>query len=224
MEKHQPTTERSEENSQVPAGCRVVVVDGADAGATYKLTTGHAIIGSDPSCHLKLSDRTVSSQHLEVRLTAAGIEVEDLGSTNGSKFLGTRIQRAVVHPGAVFALGRTKVLFDDLNNSAYNAAQNQAEPHRDRIPSRPPQGAALEDDQPTSEIDLRTPFPDAKKRLLDAFESSYLSSQLEKSGHNLAAAARASGLDRSYFKRLLRRHKLIPPARRSSSSTEPPST
>ena len=45
--------------------------------------------------------------------------------------------------------------------------------------------------------------------LVDAFERDYLGNQLERSDRNIAQAARNSGMDRSYFKRLLKRHGLL---------------
>jgi DNA-binding NtrC family response regulator len=52
------------------------------------------------------------------------------------------------------------------------------------------------------------PFPEAKRRVMAAFERDYLKAQVDRAGGNLSEAARQSGLDRSYFKRLLKRHGL----------------
>ncbi|MEO0815465.1 MAG: sigma 54-interacting transcriptional regulator, partial [Myxococcota bacterium] len=57
-------------------------------------------------------------------------------------------------------------------------------------------------------VDVRSPLPQEKKRILDAFEREYLEQQLEESGGNLSEAARRSGVDRSYFRRLLKRHQI----------------
>ena len=54
------------------------------------------------------------------------------------------------------------------------------------------------------------PFAEAKKRIVDAFERDYLAGQLDRADSNLSKAARNSGVDRSYFKRLLKRHDLLP--------------
>ena len=50
-------------------------------------------------------------------------------------------------------------------------------------------------------------FSAAKARAIDSFERDYLSRQL-KQQTSISAAARASGLDRSNFRRLLKRHGL----------------
>jgi two-component system, NtrC family, response regulator HydG len=50
------------------------------------------------------------------------------------------------------------------------------------------------------------PYPEAKKRLLRDFDRAYASQLLERAGGNVSEAARKAGLDRSNFRRVLRRH------------------
>ncbi|MCA9669104.1 MAG: sigma-54-dependent Fis family transcriptional regulator [Myxococcales bacterium] len=52
---------------------------------------------------------------------------------------------------------------------------------------------------------LLLPFSQAKARFVEGFERHYLASALERHG-SIAAAARAAGVDRSNFRRLLKRH------------------
>jgi DNA-binding NtrC family response regulator len=54
------------------------------------------------------------------------------------------------------------------------------------------------------------PFAEAKQMAVDAFERAYLMDALTRAGGNVAEAARASGLDKSNFRRLLRRQNLDP--------------
>ena len=57
-------------------------------------------------------------------------------------------------------------------------------------------------------VDLsELPFPEAKSQAVDRFERSYLQGLLKRHP-TISAAARAAGLDRSNFKRLLKRHGL----------------
>ena len=51
------------------------------------------------------------------------------------------------------------------------------------------------------------PYPAAKEHALAAFHAAYLGTQLERAGGNVSEAARRAGLDRSNFRRLLRRQK-----------------
>ncbi len=55
-------------------------------------------------------------------------------------------------------------------------------------------------------VDLDRPFIEARQELMNRFELSYLEAQLERHGGNISRAARAAGLDRMHFKRLLARH------------------
>ena len=62
---------------------------------------------------------------------------------------------------------------------------------------------------PATTVDTSAQFQDAKRRIVDAFERDYLSEQLRRAGDNITHAARASGVERMAFKRLLKKHDLI---------------
>jgi DNA-binding NtrC family response regulator len=51
------------------------------------------------------------------------------------------------------------------------------------------------------------PYAEAKRALLEHFDGAYTSELLERTGGNMSAAARRAGLDRSNFRRLLKRHR-----------------
>jgi two-component system response regulator HydG len=51
------------------------------------------------------------------------------------------------------------------------------------------------------------PYPEAKRRLVALFDETYTGELLRRSGGNMSEAARLAGLDRSNFRRLLKRHK-----------------
>jgi two-component system response regulator HydG len=52
------------------------------------------------------------------------------------------------------------------------------------------------------------PYAQAKKLAMRAFERRYLSVLLERSGNNVSSAARAAGVDRSNFRRLLKQYEV----------------
>ena len=52
------------------------------------------------------------------------------------------------------------------------------------------------------------PYAQAKRLALRAFERRYLSALLEKNEHNISSAARAAGVDRSNFRRLLKQYEV----------------
>jgi len=72
------------------------------------------------------------------------------------------------------------------------------------------------------------PYSDAKERALDSFHAAYLGALLRRTGGNISEAARRAGLDRSNFRRVLKRYgnPLAPRsdklARRRSRLTAPP--
>ncbi len=59
----------------------------------------------------------------------------------------------------------------------------------------------------TGAIDLDRPFTEHKAEVIERWERAYLLGQLARHGNNVSAAARAAGLDRMNFKRLLRRYR-----------------
>jgi transcriptional regulator with PAS, ATPase and Fis domain len=56
------------------------------------------------------------------------------------------------------------------------------------------------------------PFAEAKEAVLHGFERRYLRDLLARTGGNLSAAARESGVDRKHLRALARRHGLVAPA------------
>ena len=72
----------------------------------------------------------------------------------------------------------------------------------------PPPLGAKESDAVSSvawHLDLGKPFLEAREALLGEFEKSYLEAMLAKHDGNISRAARAAGLDRMHFKRILAR-------------------
>jgi two-component system, NtrC family, nitrogen regulation response regulator GlnG len=92
-----------------PDKLRLVVLSGPDAGKAILLDLGTYLVGKSPSSQLQLSDSAVSWEHLEIRVQPAGIEVRDLGSTNGSFFGGARFDTITVGAGAIFGIGQTEL-------------------------------------------------------------------------------------------------------------------
>lgn len=79
--------------------------------------TGPLVIGRD--CDgLLLGDQQISRRHIELRSTPRGVEVTDLGSTNGTYLDGERFTGSVPLPvGSVVRLGVTTVTAVDVGGS-----------------------------------------------------------------------------------------------------------
>ena len=78
------------------------------------LHPGRNLIGSDPSCEICLPNPTVSRRHAAVHVHADRIELEDMGSTNGTLLRSQRIERADLEPNDIFVIGRVVVLLEDM--------------------------------------------------------------------------------------------------------------
>ena len=90
----------------------VEVVTGPDQGKSLVSTGEETSIGTDPGNDLVLTDRSVSRHHLAIRATPRGLELRDLGSTNGTVLGGYRVMSALVEPGALIGCGRTVLRLD----------------------------------------------------------------------------------------------------------------
>jgi two-component system nitrogen regulation response regulator GlnG len=97
---------------EVPRPCRMrmQVVTGPDLGRDLKLEAGTYFIGKGHACDLILSDHAVSRRHLEVAVLADGVQIRDLGSTNGSFAGGARFESVHAVAGAIIHIGQTELL------------------------------------------------------------------------------------------------------------------
>jgi two-component system response regulator GlrR len=69
-------------------------------------------IGSGEGNDLIIPDRTVSRQHAELSLTNEGVLLRDVGSRNGTFYLGNRVKEIVLGVGARFAVGAVTIALD----------------------------------------------------------------------------------------------------------------
>jgi len=100
------------------AGVSIVVVGGPDSGTQCNLVSGDVIVGKSRRCGLHLCDEAVSKQHLRIQVVAGGIRATDLESTNGTFYLQTKLDTAVLCHGAVLTVGRTKLALLSLQPPA----------------------------------------------------------------------------------------------------------
>jgi pSer/pThr/pTyr-binding forkhead associated (FHA) protein len=92
---------------------------GAGAGSLV-LPTGdrftleeHIIgIGRRPESNIVLADPNVSRNHAEIRPQGDGFVLVDLGSTNGTKVNGVRIDQHVLADGDELTFGNTRMRFE----------------------------------------------------------------------------------------------------------------
>jgi len=95
---------------------------------------------------------------------------------------------------------RTMVFSDDRILTALIPKQGDANGDASQLSPGENTGESILD------INLAEPFSSAKRRHIEEFERKYLLAQLAKHNHKFAPAARASGLDRMNFKRLVKKY------------------
>lgn len=78
---------------------------------SWLLTKDVTIIGRGSEADITIEDTGISRQHLELRITDAGVIATDLGSTNGTFVEGHRIEAATLLDGNEIVIGRTPILF-----------------------------------------------------------------------------------------------------------------
>jgi hypothetical protein len=93
-------------------------IGGAGAGSLVlpnneriPLTSHTLSIGRMPECDLTLNDRNVSRRHAEIRPHGEGFVVVDLGSTNGIRVNGVRVDQRELEDGDEITVGGTQLLF-----------------------------------------------------------------------------------------------------------------
>ncbi|HLL81741.1 MAG TPA: sigma 54-interacting transcriptional regulator, partial [Longimicrobium sp.] len=104
----------------------VEAIEGPAKGTRIKLSAGTVSVGAHEGCDLVLSaDSAVSRQHLSVELMAGGVRVRDLGSRNGTTYLGAKIEEARVPVGGSVRVGRTVLRFTPVTQPAPVSVREQ---------------------------------------------------------------------------------------------------
>lgn len=70
----------------------LLVVSGDARGEILAVTEPRSIVGRVVDADLMIDDSTVSRRHALLRVTSDGLELEDLGSSNGTTMNGNRIE------------------------------------------------------------------------------------------------------------------------------------
>lgn len=79
-------------------GARLDVVSGPNQGQSYSISDG-ALLGRSPSAGVLLSGSSVSREHAQITRRGDTYQLEDLGSTNGTRVNGRRVSEVALAPG-----------------------------------------------------------------------------------------------------------------------------
>lgn len=75
-------------------------------GTAYPVHRGDCILGRAPHCFIVLSTEMVSREHAVVRLVGDSLEIEELGSRNGTRVSGRLVEgKKRLEPGDVIEIG-----------------------------------------------------------------------------------------------------------------------
>jgi hypothetical protein len=81
-------------------------------GRRSVLSGERVLIGRSRECDVVVDDPNISRRHAEVRRDGQGWAVVDLGSTNGIKVNGRRVDQAPLEPGDRITFGLTELTFE----------------------------------------------------------------------------------------------------------------
>lgn len=76
-----------------------------DRGPDIPLGPSPLVVGRDPRCDARLGSPRVSRRHCCLARADGGVFVRDLGSTNGIRINGLRVDRGRLRPGDELAIG-----------------------------------------------------------------------------------------------------------------------
>lgn len=87
-------------------------------GKRYPILGSHTVIGRGSDADITVDDGGISRRHVEILWDGKRAEVNDLGSTNGSKLNGEPVRKAPLEPDSLIEIGRTRIVFRVLAQSA----------------------------------------------------------------------------------------------------------
>lgn len=97
---------------------KLVVISEGLAGTSFELKSERTTIGRLEDNSFTLPEQSVSGHHCEVLLSADGVVVKDLNSTNGTFINGKPISQAELKPGQMLRLGQVELRLENGKGGA----------------------------------------------------------------------------------------------------------
>ena len=124
------TIEHGGSPRRLPVEAIVRVVSGAAATPQVRVSMEPCVVGSAPGCELRLLDAGVSRRHLELVLVRDGVMVRDLGSKNGTFYLGQRVERMTLALGSRVQVGGVTLALEPDAQALASLEEYQGEDYR----------------------------------------------------------------------------------------------
>jgi hypothetical protein len=80
--------------------------------ARHEITKPRTTVGRDSSADIQIGDNGLSRKHFEILWDGTKAAVRDLGSTNGTKVGGKKIDQVALSNGTALVAGRTEFMFN----------------------------------------------------------------------------------------------------------------
>ena len=93
---------------------RLVCLDGH---ADISLDRAVVVVGRHRRCDIRIASPRVSRRHCWLALDRDGVLVRDLGSTNGTRINGRRVDRGVLRPGDELTIADCHYYLENLSHS-----------------------------------------------------------------------------------------------------------
>jgi pSer/pThr/pTyr-binding forkhead associated (FHA) protein len=90
---------------------RLVCLDGH---ADIALDRAVVVVGRHRWCHVRIASPQVSRHHCRLALDRDSVLVRDLGSTNGTRINGRRVDRGVLRPGDELSIAHCRYRLECL--------------------------------------------------------------------------------------------------------------
>ncbi|PKN57750.1 MAG: hypothetical protein CVU56_09495 [Deltaproteobacteria bacterium HGW-Deltaproteobacteria-14] len=122
---------RAPEPEPAPAPPTLTVVVGNDIGKSYTMSRDVSLVGRGMDADCVINDASASRRHFNVVRTSGGWKLVDLGSGNGTKVDGHRVQEIALTSGMKIECGTTTLEFTDPAQASEGGGAAEPGPYRD---------------------------------------------------------------------------------------------
>jgi transcriptional regulator with GAF, ATPase, and Fis domain len=116
-----------------PLGAVVRAINAHATPAAYRLPSGKCVLGAASSCDVVIDAPGVSRSHVELTVVPEGVTLTDLGSRNGTWYLGQRVERITLALGARFKVGQTEIALEADTEALKGGAIHPADSFRGMV-------------------------------------------------------------------------------------------